>query len=233
MRINNIFKLIIAVIISELAGVTGALFTVPEISSWYAGLAKPELSPPDWVFGPIWTAIYFLIGVSLFLVWKNDWRVENPILESRQKAWNMWSERLWTKDLQKANVIAIFAVQYILNILWSFIFFGLHLPLLAFFGILALWIAIIFTIINFYRVSKLAAYLLAPYILWVSFAGYLNFSIWRLNADTGGRIACTAEAKLCSDGSYVGRVGSNCEFAPCSVEALCEGEECLENKISD
>lgn len=181
MKINNTFKLIIAVVVSELAGVIGALFTGPAISSWYDGLVKPALNPPAWVFGPVWTILYFLIGASLFLVWKNNWKTINPILKKREKAWNVWSERLWMGDLQKANVVAIFAIQYILNILWSFIFFKLHLPLVAFFEILALWIAIIFTIFNFYRISKLAAYLLLPYILWVSFAGYLNFAIWTLN----------------------------------------------------
>jgi len=117
----------------------------------------------------------------LFLVWKNKWETTNRILESKQKWWNKWSERLWTGDLQKANVIAIFAVQYVLNILWSFVFFGLHLPGLAFFVILALWLAIFWTIIAFYRISKPAAYLLLPYIIWVGFAGYLNYLIWISN----------------------------------------------------
>ena len=181
MKLNNFFKLVIAIILSELAGVIGSVFTISAISIWYAGLVKPALSPPSWVFGPVWTILYFLIGISLFLVWKNNWKTTNPILENRRKAWDAWSERLWTGDLQKENAIAIFTVQYILNILWSFIFFGLYLPIFAFFEILALWFTIIFTIVNFYRISKLAAYLLIPYILWVSFAAYLNYSIWMLN----------------------------------------------------
>ena len=154
MKINNAFKLVISIVISESAGIIGSFFTIPAIPDWYAGLVKPALNPPAWVFGPVWIALYFLIGVSLFLVWKNDWKTINPILENKRKAWNVLSERLWTGNLQKANVIAIFIVQYILNILWSFIFFGLHLPCLAFFEILALWFAIVFTIFNFYRISK-------------------------------------------------------------------------------
>ena len=125
--------------------------------------------------------------------------------------------------MQKANVIAIFAVQYVLNILWSFVFFSLRLPSLAFFVIIALWFAIIFTIINFYRISKPAAYLLLPYIVWVSFAGYLNYSIWQLNplvSPAPRASVCAQDAKLCSDGSYVSRVSPKCDFALCPKEDL-------------
>jgi len=181
MRTNNIFKLIVSIVICELAGVIGSVFTASAISGWYAGLAKPALNPPNWVFGPVWTLLYLLMGISLYLVWKNNWKVENHILEGERKPWNYLSERFWTGSWQKGNVIAIFGIQLILNILWSFIFFGLKNPGLAFFEILALWFAILYTIINFYRVSKASAYLLLPYILWVSFAGYLNYSIWQLS----------------------------------------------------
>ena len=223
-RFGKILQVATAIAISGLAGVIGLSFTTPSISSgWYANLVKPEFAPPNWVFGPAWTTLYFLIGISLFLVWKNKWETTNRILESKQKGWNKWSERLWTGDLQKANVIAIFAVQYVLNILWSFVFFGWRLPSLAFLVILALWFAIIFTIINFYRISKLAAYLLVPYILWVSFAGYLNYSIWQLNplvSQAPQASVCTQDAKLCSDGSYVSRVQPKCDFALCLKENL-------------
>ena len=221
MKLNNFFKLAIAIIISELAGIIGSVFTASAITGWYAGLEKPALNPPSWVFGFVWTILYFLIGISLFLVWKNNWEIRNPILESRRKAWNVFSERLWMGDLQKVNVIAIFVVQYILNIAWSYLFFGLRLSGLAFFGLLALWLAIIWTIANFYRISKTAAYLLLPYILWVSFAGYLNYSIWQLNPSVNlGQVVCIQDAKPCSDGSYVGRSGPNCEFAMCPKENL-------------
>ncbi len=181
MRLNNSIKFVVAVGVSELAGVIGSAFTIPAIPSWYASLAKPALNPPGWIFGPVWTALYFCIGISLFLVWKNNWRVVNPILTGRRKAWNAWSKRLWTGDLQKVNAIAIFGIQYMLNMLWPVLFFDLHFPGFAFFEILALWFAIVYTIVNFYRISKPAAYLLAPYLLWVTFAVYLNFSIWQLN----------------------------------------------------
>lgn len=190
MKLNNFLKLIITIAVSEAAGIIGSFFTISAIAdpstgsgqqAWYAELVKPALNPPSWIFVPVWIALYFLIGVSLFLVWKNNWKIKNLILEDRPKAWNAWSERLWVGDLNKENAIAVFGVQYILNISWSLVFFGLHLPSAAFFEILMLWVAIIFTIINFYRISKPAAYLLAPYLLWVSFAAYLNYSIWMLN----------------------------------------------------
>ncbi|MBI2514672.1 tryptophan-rich sensory protein [Candidatus Wolfebacteria bacterium] len=189
MKLNNAFKFVIAIAVSELAGIIGSVFTVSAIpthsagsgQSWYAGLIKPALNPPSWVFGPVWTTLYALMGIALYLVWKNDWKVKNHICEGKRKAWNYLSERLWIGSWQKENAIAIFGIQLFLNILWSLIFFGLKSPDLAFFEILALWVAILFTIINFYRISKASAYLLLPYILWVSFASYLNYSIWILN----------------------------------------------------
>ncbi|OGE88895.1 MAG: hypothetical protein A2722_04055 [Candidatus Doudnabacteria bacterium RIFCSPHIGHO2_01_FULL_50_11] len=215
MKLNNFFKLIITVVISELAGLIGAVFTTPSISTWYATLPKPALNPPAWVFAPVWTILFALIGIALFLVWKQDWKVVNPLWEKGRKAWNPWSERLWTGDLQRFNTIAVFAVQYLLNIFWSYVFFGLHRPGAAFFVIIALWTGILYTMINFYRISKLAAWLLVPYILWVSFAGYLNYSIWQLAPAAPQTMYCTQEAKLCPDGSYVGRSGPMCEFAAC------------------
>lgn len=181
MKLKDLNKLAIAIIISELAGTIGSIFTVSEIRNWYITLQKPALNPPNWIFGPVWTTLFVLIGVSLYLVWKEDWKVKYPLLHSSKKTWNPWSKRLWSGDLQKQNIIAIFVLQYVLNILWSYIFFGLHLPNWAFFEILALWSAIVYMIVNFYRVSKPAAYLLIPYLLWVSFAAYLNFAIWMLN----------------------------------------------------
>lgn len=181
MKINNFLKLIIAITISELAGIIGSVFTAPSIPVWYAALVKPALNPPAWIFGPVWTSLYFLMGISLFLVWRNDWNVKNHILEGKRDGWNYVSRRFWTGSWQKENTILIFGIQLFLNSLWSFLFFGLKFPGLAFFEIVALWFAILYTIINFYRISKMSAILLFPYILWVTFAAYLNYSIWILN----------------------------------------------------
>ncbi len=163
---KNITKLIIAVVVSELAGIIGSVFTTPSIAgpstgsglSWYAGIVKPALNPPAWVFGPVWTTLFALMGIAAFLVWKKG---------------------LDRRDVKIA--LGIFLGQLVLNTLWSIIFFGLHSPGGAFIEIMFLWLAILATIIAFYKISKLATWLLVPYILWVSFAVYLSYVIWMLN----------------------------------------------------
>ncbi len=158
MKLNNTFKLIIAVGVSELAGIIGSVFTVSAIPNWYAGLMKPVLNPPSWVFGPTWTTLYALMGVAAFLIWKTGWE---------------------KREVRMA--LGAFGIQLFLNAVWSVIFFGLHSPGWALVDIAALWLAIVWTMIVFYKISKPAAYLLIPYILWVSFASYLNYAIWTLN----------------------------------------------------
>ncbi len=165
MKVNNFFKLVIAIVVAELAGVIGSVFTISVIPTWYVGLVKPALNPPSWVFGPVWTALYFLMGISLFLVWKQH----SNILE------NVRMLRMW-----KIGITAFF-VQLFLNAIWSIIFFGLQNPGWALVDIVFLWLAIVWTMVVFYKISRPAAYLLVPYLLWVSFASYLNYSIWMLN----------------------------------------------------
>jgi len=152
----NPFKLFISIAICQMAGVVGSFFTASSIATWYAALNKPAFSPPNWLFGPAWIILYFLMGVSLYIVW-----------ESRAKG--------------KKTALAFFSAQLALNALWPVIFFGLKSPLLAFIVIIALWLAILLTILKFYRISGKAAYLLMPYILWVSFAAILNLAIVFLN----------------------------------------------------
>ncbi len=163
MKINNIFKLVLTVGVSLLAGFVGSIFTTPHIPTWYAGLVKPALNPPAWIFGPVWTTLYILMGVAAFLVWS-----------SYAKA---------TEDKKKGIRVALilFGIQLVLNTFWSIIFFGIHSPGGALIEIVFLWLAILATIIAFAKISKPAARLLVPYILWVSFAAYLNYSIWILN----------------------------------------------------
>lgn len=151
---NNKLKLVISIIIPFIASAIGSLFTVSSIDSWYSSLVTPSFNPPNWIFGPVWTILYLLMGISLYLVWS-----------------------------KKVDVIAlsVFGTQLVLNTLWSILFFGLHLPLVAFIEIIILWIAILANIIVFYRTSKEAAYLLMPYLIWVSFAAVLNLAIVILN----------------------------------------------------
>ena len=156
MRINNFFKLIISVAVAGLAGIAGSFFTVSEIPTWYEGLVKPALNPPGWLFGPEWALLYLLMGISLWLSWKR---------EAAEKSRAMW----------------LFAAQLALNAVWSPVFFGTHSIGNALAVIVLLWAAIVLTILVFKKISRPAAWLLAPYILWVSFAAYLNYAIWSLN----------------------------------------------------
>lgn len=156
--VKRILKFLISVLICEGAGFLGSFFTAPAIPTWYAQLQKPFFSPPNWLFAPVWTILFFLMGVSLFLV---------------------WNEKEKGKNIKSA--ISVFVIQFILNILWSLVFFGLHSPFYGFLVIILLWLAILFTIFKFYQVSKQAAYLLIPYIIWVSFAAVLNWAILTLN----------------------------------------------------
>jgi len=181
MKLDKIIKLSISIIICELAGVLGSVFTVPSVGVWYKSLNKPGFNPPSWIFTPVWSILFLLMGVSFYLAWDKSWKVKNEIKKIKSIKLNPTSQKLWQGKWQKINIVAIFFVQLILNIFWSLLFFGLHFTDVAFFELLMLWFAILFTIVNFYRVSKTAAYLLLPYILWVSFAGILNYFLWILN----------------------------------------------------
>jgi benzodiazapine receptor len=139
-----------------LAAGLGSLFTMISLGSWYTALAKPSWNPPSWVFGPVWTVLYAMMAVAGWLVWRRGGAAIRPALR-------------W------------FAVQLVLNVGWSAVFFGLQMPGPAFAEILVLWIAIAATLRTSWRVSRPAGILLVPYLLWVSFAAVLNFAIWRLN----------------------------------------------------
>lgn len=178
---NKLIKLFVSIIICQLAGAIGAIFTTPEIGAWYVTLNKPSFNPPNWIFGPVWSFLFLLMGISLYLVWEKRFAVEVSEKEEKLKTWNPFSRKLWVGSWREENAIIIFFLQLFLNILWSIIFFAMHLPVVAFFEILMLWFAILYTIINFYRISKPASYLLIPYILWVSFATVLNYFLWILN----------------------------------------------------
>lgn len=158
MQLTGPLKLVSAIVISEFAGALGSIFTAPSITGWYAALTKPEFSPPNWVFGPVWITLYALMGSAAFLIWKKG---------------------LGRQDVKIA--LCIFLGQLVLNTFWSFIFFSLRSPVGAFVEIIFLWLAILATIFAFAKISKLAAWLLLPYIVWVTFAAYLNYSIWVIN----------------------------------------------------
>ncbi len=155
---KNLPKLLISVVGCELVGFLGTPFTISAIPGWYASLHKPFFAPPHWIFGPVWTLLYFLMGVAFYLIWKQGWQ---------------------KKKVKMAG--GFFLAQLALNFIWSPIFFGLRAPLPAFVVIVMMWVLIAMTMKKFFPVSRLAFYLLVPYLLWVSFATVLNAAIVLLN----------------------------------------------------
>jgi benzodiazapine receptor len=158
-KLVNISKFVASILICLIAGFLGSLATRSSIPTWYAGLTKPPFNPPNQIFAPVWTILYVLMGVSAFIIWRRG-----------------------LQDRHVKVALSIFAVQLVLNVLWSVLFFGLRFPFPAFTEIIILWIAILFTILSFRKISLTAAMLMIPYFLWVSFAAILNFSLWRLNS---------------------------------------------------
>ena len=151
------FGLVVFVGVCLAVGFLGSLATAPQVDGWYRTLNKPTWNPPSSVFGPVWTTLYITMGIAAWLVWKQT-------------------------GFRAANVpLGLFGLQLVLNAVWSWIFFGMHRPDLAFIEILVLWLAIVATMVAFFRCSRLAGWLITPYLAWVSFAAVLNFTIWRMN----------------------------------------------------
>lgn len=154
--VKNPKLLIISILIPQLVGLVSSYYTISAIPTWYATLNKASFNPPGFVFGPVWTTLYLLMGISLYLVLVKKIKSSSPAIKA-------------------------FSVQLLLNFLWTFIFFGLKNPLIAFIEIVLLAISIAYTIKLFYKVSRNAAYLLVPYLIWVSFASLLNLFVVILN----------------------------------------------------
>jgi len=157
-RSRDILKLVVSIAACQCAGLIGSIFTMPAIPTWYETLAKPSFTPPSWLFAPAWVTLYILMGVAAFLIWRKGLDIRNV-----------------------KTALIIFLVQLVLNALWSAIFFGAKSLIGGAVVIVLLWIAILFTILRFFKISAAAGGLLIPYILWVSFASVLNISILALN----------------------------------------------------
>ncbi|HXV45277.1 MAG TPA: TspO/MBR family protein [Nitrososphaera sp.] len=160
---RSLLRLAISVAIPLSAGAIGAIFTADSVETWYQLIEKPWFTPPNWLFGPAWTVLYVLMGISLYLVWR-----KTTIDRSKHGT--------------RPAAFAAFGTQLGLNALWSFLFFGLRSPQLAFAEIVILLASIIVTIIIFSRVSRLAAGLMLPYVGWVTFASALNLGVWLVNS---------------------------------------------------
>jgi len=155
---SDIVKLIVSIVACQAAGGIGAIFTTPAIQTWYAGLKKPAFTPPNSVFGPVWITLYLLMGVAVFLVWREGLSEEGV-----------------------TTAFIVFWVQLMLNILWSIVFFGRKSLFAGIIVILLLWTTILANIILFFGVSPIAGGLLIPYIIWVTIAANLNAQVWILN----------------------------------------------------
>ncbi len=157
-RAGDIAKLVISVVLCEVAGLIGAIFTTSAIPGWYGALQKPWFTPPNWLFAFAWTTLYLLMGIAAFAIWRKGLR-----------------------DPEVKKALSFFLAQLVLNVLWTLTFFGLKSLFGGVIVILGLWIAILITIVKFYPISRGAGLLLVPYILWVTFAAALNLSVWNLN----------------------------------------------------
>jgi len=150
----NYKRLAVSLVLPQLTGLAGSVFTVPAVTGWYAVLIKPSFSPPNWLFGPMWVSLYFLMGISIYLVWQ---------------------------EVGKTKDFWLFWVHLFFNAIWTPIFFGLRNPGLALVDIIIIWLFIVVLIVRFWKIKKTSSYLLIPYLLWVSLATALNYFIWHLN----------------------------------------------------
>ncbi|MFB6089080.1 MAG: TspO/MBR family protein [Candidatus Aenigmatarchaeota archaeon] len=157
MELENYLKLPISIVLCLSAGILGSTFTTTT-TMWYLNLTKPWFQPPGWLFGPVWTILYILMGISLYLIWKRGF-----------------------KETKIKKAVYIFLIQLFLNGLWSFAFFGFQDLLLSSINIIVLWILLLMTIWKFYEISKKAGLLLVPYLIWVTFATLLNLTIFIIN----------------------------------------------------
>lgn len=155
---RKFFPILVGIVVCELVGLVGTFLTIEAIPKWYATLNKPFFSPPNWIFGPVWTILFAAMGIAAGLVWNSN-----------------------KKFKEKYRAEVFFGVQLAFNFMWSILFFGLRSPILGMMDLVGLWILIALTIVNFKKINPLSAWLLVPYLFWVSFASVLNLAIVLLN----------------------------------------------------
>lgn len=157
MKKSDIRKLVISILIPLALGAIAGRFTAQAVPEWFASLNRPSFSPPNWIFGPVWTVLYILLGISLYLIWKQ------------------------IPSKERNNALWIFSAQMFLNFIWSFVFFYFNQIGLALIVIIGLWLSITLMLVSFYKIKPLSAYLNIPYFLWVTFASALNAGYYILN----------------------------------------------------
>jgi len=158
MKKKDLIKLLISIFAVAAAGAIGSVITSSSVATWYLSLPKPSFNPPSWVFGPVWTVLFLLMAIAAYLIWKKGW-----------------------KRPEVRVALSLYSVQLVLNVLWTVLFFGYHNLAAAYVEVIILWFAIFLTIEFFRGISKAAAWLLLPYLLWVAFAAFLNFSLWNIS----------------------------------------------------
>jgi translocator protein len=156
--LSNGWKLAICILICQATGIISGLLTNTQNNDWYDTIVKPSWNPPGYLFGPVWTTLYLLMGISLWIVWKSN-----------------------SNEEMRMEAMQLFAAQLFLNFWWTIIFFKFHSPIAAFIEIILMIVLIFYTIFRFAEISKTAAWLLVPYISWVCFAAILNYKLWVLN----------------------------------------------------
>ena len=150
-------KFLISILLPVSLGAIAGMFTSQSVPEWYATLNRPSFNPPNWIFGPVWTTLYILMGISFFLIWKQE------------------------ASKERNRAILFFMLQLLLNFAWSFIFFYFNMIGLALVEIVLLWISIVLMLVVFYKIKPIASYINIPYLLWVTFATVLNASYYILN----------------------------------------------------
>lgn len=175
---HSLLLLVFCVGISLLAGVIGSVGTAEFISTWYVNLNKPFFNPPNWVFGPVWTLLYIMMGTALYRVWLGLAKTAGVVGWFKYQLQKTFGKR---KQDRIRSAVIFFLVHLVVNALWSLVFFGMQEIGGAFIIILLLWLMILYLIYEFIRLDKVAGLLLLPYFLWVSFASILNYSLWMMN----------------------------------------------------
>lgn len=158
MGISQIIKLFICLAASFLTAILGGFFTSISVTTWYLALIKPAGTPPPWLFGPVWSLLYFLMAIAIFLIWRTP-----------------------DKKPQVAFALQVYFVHLLINLLWSAVFFGLQSPFFGLLILFSLWVMIGILLFLFFLINKEASLLMVPYWLWITYAMYLNFGIWQLN----------------------------------------------------
>lgn len=169
------------IIIPGIGGGLGGIVTSSQIKPWYEKIERPTWTPPNWVFGPVWTTLYLLLGISSYLIYKSDQEIATQEIETQNTEESHCTSFGPKKETDRKDSLILFAVNIFLNWIWTPIFFGLHQVAVAFFVIIALDAVVLYMMMLFFRIKKIAGFMIIPYMTWLTLATCLNISVWSLN----------------------------------------------------